>query len=209
MISYSRSIIQRLQMDVMGVIIFLSGCSGSSVHGPNTVEAFIGEMFTVTCYYDTYYTNYEKYWCKGENWKNCMILIETTGSEEEIHKGRYSIKDNHTSHSFSINVYTPQKTDSGFFWCGINKYMWDKMTKIEINLSALPSTVKISATTFTTLPTTTATLTASVRYSPLTSHSSAFGRGQSQGSRLNLMYFLLLLSLKFPVIILVLAATAA
>nr|XP_028576940.1 CMRF35-like molecule 3 [Podarcis muralis] len=111
----------------------LPGCM-SVLIGPEALGGFLGKSLSVMCKYEYWYQTYKKYWCKGSSWNKCSVVVQTTGSEEEVKAGRMSIKDNHTNLEFTVRMESLTQQDAGIYWCGIKKRGYDPGFRIHITV---------------------------------------------------------------------------
>ncbi|XP_006869749.1 PREDICTED: CMRF35-like molecule 7 [Chrysochloris asiatica] len=97
----------------------LPGCF--SIQGPGSVSGPEQGSLTVQCHYKAKWETYKKWWCQGKVWEFCQILIQSTGSEQEVKEGRISIRDNHKDHIFMVTMDKLSSDDTDTYWCGIQK----------------------------------------------------------------------------------------
>uniref|UniRef100_A0A8D0GYJ3 Ig-like domain-containing protein n=1 Tax=Sphenodon punctatus TaxID=8508 RepID=A0A8D0GYJ3_SPHPU len=125
-----------MRLPLVGVILLFPG-SFSQLTGPTEVKDSLGGSVSVRCRYDEgYQKNYQKYWCRGADWSSCITVIETTGSELVVKKGRVSIADNHTRSTFTVTMEELTWGDAGIYWCGITKVGADP--GFQVNVIVLP-----------------------------------------------------------------------
>ncbi|XP_045839742.1 CMRF35-like molecule 7 isoform X3 [Meles meles] len=77
---------------------YFSKCQDGVVRGRAT------GTLTTHCVYGPGWESYKKWWCRGENWISCKILVKTTGSEQLVKKGRASIQDNKSQRKFTMTL---------------------------------------------------------------------------------------------------------
>ncbi|XP_032946276.1 CMRF35-like molecule 7 [Rhinolophus ferrumequinum] len=99
------------------LLLSLPGCF--SIRGPASVRGREQGSLTVQCRYDPKWETYVKWWCKAAVWGSCQILVKTT--ESEWKKDRVSIRDNHTSHIFTVTMKELRRDDADTYWCGIER----------------------------------------------------------------------------------------
>ncbi|XP_030047693.1 CMRF35-like molecule 6 [Microcaecilia unicolor] len=97
-------------------------CPGKSwdLQCPGEVRGLLGESLSLQCQYDNYYSTYNKYWCKGETWKSCIKVIETTFNNTKV-MDRVSLRDDSIAMTLTVTMEQLTKEDSGMYWCGIDK----------------------------------------------------------------------------------------
>ncbi|XP_028608614.1 CMRF35-like molecule 3 [Grammomys surdaster] len=121
------------------------------VTGPEEVRGQEQGSLTVQCQYTSGWNDYNKYWCQGDYWKTCEILVETDASERLEKKNRVSIRDNQTHRIFTVTMEDLRMSDAGIYWCGIMKSGTDPMFKVSVNIYPETSaTVLITRRTFLT-----------------------------------------------------------
>uniref|UniRef100_M3YRX2 Immunoglobulin V-set domain-containing protein n=1 Tax=Mustela putorius furo TaxID=9669 RepID=M3YRX2_MUSPF len=87
---------------------------------------------TTYCMYGQGWESYNKWWCRGENWMSCKILVKTTGSEQLVKKGRASIQDNASQRKFTMTLEDLRYDDAGTYWCGIERIGSDLGSKFSV-----------------------------------------------------------------------------
>ncbi|XP_075043441.1 uncharacterized protein LOC142102504 isoform X2 [Mixophyes fleayi] len=105
-----------------------------SLTGPNNVSIQSGQELTVQCAYNTAYKSYIKYWCKGDSWRHCDIVVSTTEKNNEVTNGRFFINDTFSIPSFSVTMADVKPADSDTYYCGVEKSAHDMMHKIIVHV---------------------------------------------------------------------------
>ncbi|XP_052364078.1 CMRF35-like molecule 5 [Oncorhynchus keta] len=85
-----------------------------------------------------------KYFCKG----TCSgkdILVKTNGSKN-VTQDRYSIEDNRDG-VFYVTIKNLMKTDSGTYWCGVERYGLDSYQEVHLTVTDAPPTSTTSPVT--------------------------------------------------------------
>ncbi|KAM5309136.1 CMRF35-like molecule 1 isoform 2-T2 [Glossophaga mutica] len=143
--------------------------SSADVTGPEEVTGPEQGSLTVQCCYDPGWEPYVKYWCRGADWNKCQILVRTTGSELEVREDRVSIRDNHTSHTFTVTMEKLRREDADTYWCGIEKAGSDPGVRVKVAVGPATTTVSTTTpiTTTFTVPVTTEVPTSSPNVSSL------------------------------------------
>uniref|UniRef100_A0ABI8ADH7 Immunoglobulin V-set domain-containing protein n=1 Tax=Felis catus TaxID=9685 RepID=A0ABI8ADH7_FELCA len=80
-----------------------------------------GGTLTTSCVYCPGWESHKKWLCRGNDWDSCKILVKTTGSEQLVKRGRVSIQDNHSRHTFTMTLENLQWDDEDTYWCGIER----------------------------------------------------------------------------------------
>ncbi|XP_076791611.1 polymeric immunoglobulin receptor-like isoform X2 [Arvicanthis niloticus] len=132
------------------LFLFLPGCCTAQdpVTGPEEVSGQEKGSLTVKCRYASGWNDYNKYWCQGDYWKTCEILVETDGSERLEKKNRVSIRDDQRGCIFTVTMKDLRMSDAGIYWCGITKAGNDHMFQVSVKI--VP---EISTTVLTTVHT--------------------------------------------------------
>ncbi|XP_034496196.1 CMRF35-like molecule 5 isoform X2 [Ailuropoda melanoleuca] len=108
-------------MWLLPVLLLLVIQGHFSICQERTVRGTEGGNLTVNCGYGRGWESYKKWWCRGDDWDSCRIIVKTTGSEKLVKKGRASIQDNHSRHKFTMTLERLQYDDADTYWCGIEK----------------------------------------------------------------------------------------
>lgn len=93
----------------------------AAIQGPRSVGGYVGGSLTVTCDYDAGYESYKKWWCQGEGWHSRRILVQSTGTEKEVKKGRVTLRDSQSQHRFTVTMERLRYDDKDTYWCGIER----------------------------------------------------------------------------------------
>ncbi|XP_055762529.1 CMRF35-like molecule 3, partial [Salvelinus fontinalis] len=107
-----------------------------------TKEVVVGGQVMFGCSFTWAGTN-NKYFCNG----TCSdedILVETKGSKT-VTQGRYSIEDK--GDVFYVTIKDLMKTDSGTYWCGVERYGPDTYQEVHLTVTDAPPTPKPSTVT--------------------------------------------------------------
>ncbi|XP_032726592.1 CMRF35-like molecule 5 [Lontra canadensis] len=111
---------------------YFSKCQDGVVRGTAT------GTLTTHCVYGPGWESYNKWWCRGENWMSCKILVKTTGSEQLVKKGRASIQDNPSRRTFTMTLEDLRYDDAGTYWCGIERIGSDLGFKFSVIIDPEP-----------------------------------------------------------------------
>uniref|UniRef100_A0A6I8P1V7 Ig-like domain-containing protein n=1 Tax=Ornithorhynchus anatinus TaxID=9258 RepID=A0A6I8P1V7_ORNAN len=101
------------------LLLFLPGCV--LARNFTEVKGIVGEPLSVQCPYKEEYKMYGKYWCRGNFWVSCSIIIKTESKEGEVKSGRVAISDSHRNLTFTVTMENLTADDAGSYACGINK----------------------------------------------------------------------------------------
>ncbi|KAG8511871.1 CMRF35-like molecule 1 [Galemys pyrenaicus] len=140
----------------------------SALSSPGTVQGWERGSLTVECRYDPGYETYKKRWCRRIDWITCKTLVETTGSEQEVRRGRVSIRDHHKYHTFTVTMEKLRLDDANTYWCGIVSRRSVLWAQVKVTVYRAPTTVSTTrATTATTTTNATTTTTATTIIAPV------------------------------------------
>ncbi|KAJ1172716.1 hypothetical protein NDU88_004560 [Pleurodeles waltl] len=98
------------------------------------VSGAAGRSLTVLCTYSGHLRGNSHYWCKGYYRDFCSVLVQTTGSEEKVKMKHLSIKDYHSTHTFTVTMRAPTEDDSGPYWCGTERFDRDEMSFVQVTI---------------------------------------------------------------------------
>ncbi|XP_043313996.1 CMRF35-like molecule 1 isoform X2 [Cervus canadensis] len=126
--------------------LFLRLSGSSAISGPRAVRGVEQASLTVRCRYGPGYESYLKWWCRGAAWGSCRIIVETTGSEKGVKKGRVSIKDNWKDRSFTVTMEKLRLNDSDTYWCGIERVGIDLGNRVQVTIDPVPTTTPTTST---------------------------------------------------------------
>ncbi|XP_075415804.1 CMRF35-like molecule 7 [Tenrec ecaudatus] len=118
-------------------LLFLSLPGCFPIRGPTSVSGTELGSVTVQCDYDVGWETNRKWWCRGKRWRYCKILIQSTGTEQEVKSGRISIKDNHGSHFFTVTIDKLRRDDANTYWCGIEKTGTDLGVQVQVTVGSV------------------------------------------------------------------------
>ncbi|XP_053767250.1 CMRF35-like molecule 5 [Desmodus rotundus] len=153
------------------------------ITGPEEVTGPEQGWLTVQCRYDPGWETYVKYLCRGADWRSCKILVQTNGSEWEVKRDRVSIRDNQTSHTFTVTMEKLRQEDIDTYWCGIERTGTDHGVAVKVDVGSEPVTREVPTS------------------SPTVTSQQPDGR-----SLLSSVHFLLLVILKLPLFLSMLGA---
>ncbi|XP_072796184.1 CMRF35-like molecule 7 isoform X2 [Vicugna pacos] len=105
-----------------------------SIQGPESVQGVEQGSVTIQCRYDPGWETYRKWWCRGERWELCRILVQTKGSEQEVKKDRVSIRDDQKGRVLMVTMLELRQNDTDTYWCGIEKTGTDLGAKIKVTI---------------------------------------------------------------------------
>ncbi|EFB25597.1 hypothetical protein PANDA_008536, partial [Ailuropoda melanoleuca] len=114
----------------------------SDITGPEAVRGPVGGSLTVQCRYGPKWKAYIKWWCRGARWSGCHILIQTSGSEQEVKGDRTSIQDDQKSFTFTVTMEELRWNDADTYWCGIERTGTDLGVKVKVTIDPEPAETK-------------------------------------------------------------------
>ncbi|XP_071202662.1 location of vulva defective 1-like [Salvelinus alpinus] len=126
------------------------------------VTGVVGGQVTIQCSYaDTWFVkSIDKYFCRKKCDSYNDILVQTQNNKNYIERGRYAIHDNRYG-DFTVTIKNLMKTDSGTYWCGVERYGPDTYQEVHLTVTDAPpkpSTVTSRPHFSTNLPNLSATL---------------------------------------------------
>ncbi|KAM3872059.1 CMRF35-like molecule 1 [Diretmus argenteus] len=86
---------------------------------PAVVTAEKGESVTVACQYDPYYRYHTKYWCKGQVYQLCKVVVKTPMNR---YSDRSSIDDDTVAGVFTVTMTSLRQSDEDKYWCVIARH---------------------------------------------------------------------------------------
>ncbi|KAG8511874.1 CMRF35-like molecule 5 [Galemys pyrenaicus] len=111
-----------------------AGLCAVGVTGSSAEQGWERSSLTIQCRYGPGWEPYRKFWCRGANWSSCKTLVETTGSEQEVKRGRVSIRDHHNDRTFTVTMEKLRLDDADTYWCGIDKVEADLRAQVEVTI---------------------------------------------------------------------------
>ncbi|XP_028283706.1 uncharacterized protein LOC114449984 [Parambassis ranga] len=114
------------------LVLFLQGLLGTE---SISVTGVVGKDITISCSHSNAFSNV-KYFCKGACSDNDILIISTGKN----HDGKYSIKDK--GNTFYVTIRHLTDTDSGQYWCGIERTGLDTYNEVLIRVIKGPDDSK-------------------------------------------------------------------
>ncbi|KTF93429.1 hypothetical protein cypCar_00038362 [Cyprinus carpio] len=93
------------------------------------IHGHSGETVTIVCSYSWASTNI-KYFCRDPCKDSKDILVKSDQSPT----GRYTLKDSGEG-TFTVNITDLQESDSGIYWCGVERSVKDTYQKVNLTVS--------------------------------------------------------------------------
>nr|KAF6455217.1 CD300 molecule like family member b [Rousettus aegyptiacus] len=114
------------------LLLGLPGCL--SIRGPKSVRGVERGSLTVQCRYDPGWEAHDKWWCRGELWSICHILVQTTRSGRGTDGERVSISDDRSDRLITVTMTGLRRDDQDVYWCGISKRGTDLGVPIKVSV---------------------------------------------------------------------------
>ncbi|XP_045744481.1 CMRF35-like molecule 1 isoform X1 [Mirounga angustirostris] len=130
-------------------LLFQGAGSSALVAVSKAVSGPVRGSLTVQCRYEPKWGTYSKWWCRGAEWKDCHILVQTDGSERDKKGDRVSIKDNHKLRTFTVTMKELRWDDTDTYWCGIKRSGPDLGVQVKVTIDPAPTTVSTTTTSTT------------------------------------------------------------
>ncbi|KAG9329473.1 hypothetical protein JZ751_004523, partial [Albula glossodonta] len=114
-INYIRDVYTEVQLEVK---------KGQRCRDISTVILMVGDTFRFSCDYSHRPKGCEsrdKYVCKGESLSSCKVPIWSEQHNVWEKKDRFNISDSTKARAFSMWINDVKPTDSGTYWCGMDK----------------------------------------------------------------------------------------
>ncbi|XP_027626604.1 CMRF35-like molecule 1 isoform X2 [Tupaia chinensis] len=129
-------------LPLLPLLFWLSGSSiADPITGPARVRGTEQSSLSVQCRYVSGWETYRKWWCRGADWNSCKILIQTTGSEQEVKKDRVSIRDDQENLTITVTMEALRRDDADTYWCGIERIGTDHGVPVEVTVDPVMATV--------------------------------------------------------------------
>ncbi|NP_001154184.1 CMRF35-like molecule 9 isoform 3 precursor [Mus musculus] len=125
----------------MRPLVLLWGClvlpGYEALKGPKEISGFEGDTVSLRCTYVEKMKEHRKYWCRQGG-----ILVSRCGDivyanqDQEVTRGRMSIRDSPQELSMTVIMRDLTLKDSGKYWCGIDRLGRDE--SFEVTLIVFP-----------------------------------------------------------------------
>ncbi|XP_073670689.1 uncharacterized protein [Paramisgurnus dabryanus] len=112
---------------VVCIWICLPGFGNSAADGIH-INKLEGDQVTITCSHE-WASDYKKYFCRDPcNYKDNIV------SSDQTSNGRFRLKDSGTG-TFTVTITDLQESDSGIYWCGVDRVFQDTYIKVNLRVS--------------------------------------------------------------------------
>nr|XP_048301724.1 CMRF35-like molecule 9 isoform X3 [Myodes glareolus] len=108
-----------------------------ALKGPKEVSGFEGDSVSLQCTYEKKVRGHRKYWCRegGLVLSRCSDIVYSSQNQEVV-RGRMSIRDRPRDLSMTVTMRDLTMKDSGKYWCGIDRLGFDE--SFEVSLIVFP-----------------------------------------------------------------------
>ncbi|KAM9119724.1 CMRF35-like molecule 2 [Pangshura tecta] len=134
-------------MRIFSVLLWILFPGCRAVTGPGAVTGPAGGAVAVRCRYRAGYEDSPKFWCRdGGSWAGSWrcsdgYIVETDGSEAEVTRGRFSIRDDRAQRAFTVTVGNLTQADAGTYRCGVGRdWKVDPTAAVTLTVSPAAST---------------------------------------------------------------------
>ncbi|XP_040605781.1 CMRF35-like molecule 9 isoform X2 [Mesocricetus auratus] len=110
-----------------------------ALKGPREISGFEGDSVSLQCTYEKKVRTHRKYWCRegGFMLSRCSDIVYSS-QNQEVARGRMSIRDTPRELSMTVTMRDLTLEDSGKYWCGIDRLGLDE--SFEVSLTVFPAT---------------------------------------------------------------------
>lgn len=109
-----------------------STVDSAELSAPGEVTAVYGGSVTISCQYELQFKDNTKYWCKGQPYEFCKIVVKTP-------KNRYSnrtfITDYKKAGFFNVTMTLLRESDQNTYWCVIARPGRNIFTRVQLLIS--------------------------------------------------------------------------
>ncbi|CAN9516002.1 unnamed protein product [Ophioblennius macclurei] len=99
---------------------------------PSEVTGTYGGSVTVSCRYELRFRDNTKYWCRGQVYELCAIVVKTSWGQRI---DRNSIVDDKESGVFTVTMTSLQESDKDMYWCVISRPGRNVFAGVRLHLS--------------------------------------------------------------------------
>lgn len=97
------------------------------------VTGTVGGSVDISCKYADKYKYTPMYFCRNRC-TSSDVLIESKRADMVVSKGRYTAVNTVTASRFSVIIRRLTLKDSGVYYCGVEKWGYDKFTKVKLTV---------------------------------------------------------------------------
>nr|XP_023698878.1 CMRF35-like molecule 8 isoform X2 [Paramormyrops kingsleyae] len=106
------------------------------VSGVIRMSGYEGHQVRIRCSHSNAGSN-RKYFCRG-HCSSKDILVKTNGGQTYQQRERFSLHD-HRSGTFTVTITGLRKTDTGTYWCGVERAGADTYTEVHLTVTEASS----------------------------------------------------------------------
>ncbi|XP_008276854.1 CMRF35-like molecule 3 [Stegastes partitus] len=104
----------------------------AQLSAPEVVTGTYNGSVTISCQYSLQFKEYTKYWCKGQVYELCTIIVKTPKVRQN---DRSSIVDDKEAGVFTVTMTLLQKTDEDMYWCVIARHGRNIFSRVRLLVS--------------------------------------------------------------------------
>ncbi|XP_056278725.1 CMRF35-like molecule 3 [Pseudoliparis swirei] len=104
----------------------------AQLSAPDVVTGARGGSVTVPCQYELQFRDYTKYWCRGQIYELCEIVVKTP---RRSRKGRSTIADDKKAGVFTVTLTSLRESDEDKYWCVIARSGRNIHTSVKLRVS--------------------------------------------------------------------------
>lgn len=104
----------------------------AQLSAPDVVTGARGGSVTVPCQYELQFRDYTKYWCRGQIYELCEIVVKTP---RRSRKGRSTIADDKKAGVFTVTLTSLRESDEDKYWSVIARSGRNIHTSVKLRVS--------------------------------------------------------------------------
>ncbi|XP_053479901.1 CMRF35-like molecule 1 isoform X2 [Ictalurus furcatus] len=119
-------------------------CMTMKIKAESVFTGTEGGSVDISCQYPDGYQYTPMYFCR-DPCSYSDVLIQSVKADTVISEGRYTALNTLSTRSFSVTIRQLTLKDSGVYYCGVDKWGKDKLTKVKLTVSEAVPTVSTRA----------------------------------------------------------------